>query len=164
MKRSLHKRSLIKLFAQAHWSDSITRYNEILKLVEAEALLQIHLCFFSNSGSKQHVLPWSAVAVSLHILPKMSEVNSHIWKNALNYRNFKWTCEDSLLCYCYATKRNSGTMLSQVLQRESAGEGWEMSELQAHHCITLKQWSWHLCSVSAKPVNEVFLQELNWSE
>jgi len=25
---------------------------------------------------------------------------------------------------------------------ESADEGADMSELQAHHCITLEQWSW----------------------
>jgi len=50
--------------------------------VEAEALLQIHPCFLSHS-IKQRVLPLSAVAVSLHHLPKMSEVNSHMRKNAL---------------------------------------------------------------------------------
>jgi len=53
-------------------------------------------------------------------------------------------------------------MRSQVSQRESAGEGVDMSELQAHHCITPEQWSWLLCSVSAIPVNKVLLQELNW--
>jgi len=30
-------------------------------------------------------------------------------------------------------------MRSQVSQRESAGEGVEMSELQAHRCITPEQ-------------------------
>ena len=52
-------------------------------------------------------------------------------------------------------------MRSQIRQRESAGEGVEMSELQAHHCITPEQWSLLLCSVSAIPVNKVLLQELN---
>jgi len=77
-----------------------------------------------------------------------------------NYRNLSnlW---DSLPCYCYATKGNSATMRSQIRQRESAGEGVEMSELQAHHCITPEQWSLLLCSVSAIPVNKVLLQELN---
>jgi len=77
-----------------------------------------------------------------------------------------WTFEDSLQCYCYATKRNSRTMRSQVSQREAAGEGVEMTELQTHHCITPEQWSWLLCSVRATPVNNVLpvLQELNWSE
>jgi len=49
-------------------------------------------------------------------------------------------------------------MRSQVSQRESAG-GVEMSELQAHHCITPEQWTWLLCSVSVIPVNNVLLQE-----
>jgi len=35
------------------------------------------------TGIKQRVLPLSAVTVSLHHLPKMSEVNSHMQKNAL---------------------------------------------------------------------------------
>jgi len=53
-------------------------------------------------------------------------------------------------------------MRSQVLQRESAGEGVDMSEvLQTHHRITPEQRSWLLCSVSAIPVNKVFLQEFN---
>jgi len=38
-------------------------------------------------------------------------------------------------------------MRSQVSQRESAGAGVDMSELQAHHYITPEHWSWLLCSV-----------------
>jgi len=38
-------------------------------------------------------------------------------------------------------------MRSQVSQRESAGEGVGMSELQAHHCITPEQWSCGICAV-----------------
>jgi len=52
-------------------------------------------------------------------------------------------------------------MRSQVPQREYADEGVDMSEPQAHHCITSEQCSWLLCSVSAIPVNKVLLQELN---
>jgi len=52
-------------------------------------------------------------------------------------------------------------MRSQVSQRESAGEGVEMSKLQAHQCITPEQRRWRLCSVNATPVNKVLLQELN---
>jgi len=33
------------------------------------------------------------------------------------------------------------------LQRESADEGADMREMQAHHCITPEQWNWLLCSV-----------------
>jgi len=51
-------------------------YNGFLKLVEAEALLQIQPCFFSHS-IKQCVLPLSEVTVSLHHLPKMSNVNTN---------------------------------------------------------------------------------------
>jgi len=36
-----------------------------------------------------------------------------------------------------------------------------MSESQAHHYITPEQWSWLLCSVSAIPVKNMLLQELN---
>ena len=52
-------------------------------------------------------------------------------------------------------------MCSQDSQRESADYGVDMSELQAHHCITPEQWSWLLCSVNAIPANKVLLQELN---
>jgi len=38
-----------------------------------------------------------------------------------------------------------------------------MSELQAYHCMTPEQRSRLLCSVSAIPVNELLLQELNQS-
>jgi len=48
-------------------------------------------------------------------------------------------------------------MRSRVLHRESAGKGVEMSELQAHHCITPEQWSWLLCSVRAIPVNKMLI-------
>jgi len=52
-------------------------------------------------------------------------------------------------------------MRSQVSQRESAGEGVDMSEvLQTHHCITPEQRSWLLCNVSAIPVNKVFCKNL----
>jgi len=55
---------------------TISLYNGFFKLVEVEELLQIHSCFFSHD-TKQCGLPLSAVTVSLHHLPKMSEVNSH---------------------------------------------------------------------------------------
>jgi len=42
-------------------------------------------------------------------------------------RNLKWIFEDLLPSYCYATNRNSRTVRWQVSQRESAGEGVEMS-------------------------------------
>ena len=59
-----------------------THYNGFLKLVEAEALLQIHPCFFLHS-IKQRVLPLSAVTASLHLMPKMSKVNSHMRRGVM---------------------------------------------------------------------------------
>jgi len=44
-----------------------------------------------------------------------------------------------LLDYCYTTKTNSKTIRSQVWQPASAGKTVEMSELQAHHCMTPEQ-------------------------
>jgi len=75
------------------------------------------------------------VTVLLHYLLNMPAFNSHMRQNPF-FRNFKWTFEDSLLCYCYAIKTNSRTMCSQVLQPASVDRGVDMSELQAHHCIT----------------------------
>jgi len=42
-------------------------------------------------------------------------------------------------------------MHSQASQHESAGEGVNMSDLQAHDYVTPEKWSWLLCSVSAIP-------------
>jgi len=80
--KQLHKRSLVKLFTWTHLSHSVSPYDGFLKLVEVEALPQIHPCFFSHS-IKQRVLLLSAVTVSLHHQPKTSEVSSHMRKNAL---------------------------------------------------------------------------------
>jgi len=40
-----------------------------------------------------------------------------------------------------------------------AGNGADMSELQAQRCMTPEQWSWLLCRVSVVPANK--LQEIN---
>jgi len=42
-----------------------------------------------------------------------------------------------------------------------AGKGADMSELQAQHCMTPKQWTWLLCRVSVVPENKLLLQEIN---
>jgi len=49
-----------------------------------------------------------------------------------------------------------------------AGDGADMSELQAQHCMTPEQWIWPLRSVSVVPANKLLLQELksinrNWA-
>jgi len=42
-----------------------------------------------------------------------------------------------------------------------AGKGADMSELQAQHCMTPKQWTWFLRSLSVVPENILLLQEIN---
>jgi len=58
-------------------------------------------------------------------------------------------------------KTNSKTILSQVSQPASASKAADMSELQAHHCITPEQYTWLFCSASVIPANKPLLQELN---
>jgi len=153
-------RSLIKLFTRGHWSHS-----------QSHAIMDFETCGSGSIAIDSPLLlftqQYKTTRFNRHqqSLSQMSEVNSYMRKNALNnYRNSKWTFDDSLPSYCYATKGHSRTMLSQVSQRESAGEVVAMVELQTHHCISPEQWSWLLCSVSATPVNKVLLHELNWSE
>jgi len=86
-------------------------------------------------------------SLSRCIPAKMSAFNSHMRQNAW-YRNFKWTSEDLLPCYCYAKKSKSKTIRSQVEQPAPAGKGADTSELQAHHCMTPEQRTWLFCSVS----------------
>jgi len=81
---------------------TISRYNRFLKLVEAEALLQIHPCFFSHSSIKQRVLPLSAVTFSLHHVSKMSEVNSHMRKNTLII--LTWSEPLKICCHVVVTQ------------------------------------------------------------
>jgi len=50
---------------------------------------------------------------------------------------------------------NSKTIRSQVGQPAPAGKGADMSELQAHQCMTPEQWSWLRCSVSVIPAKNV---------
>ena len=103
--------------------------------------------FFSHASYhtvwKLHRLALSAIAVSLHYLPNMSAFNSQMRQNAC-YRNLKWTFEYLLSCYRYETKNSIRTIRSQVSQPASADKGADMSELQAHHCITPAQWTWLL--------------------
>jgi len=77
------------------------------------------------------------------------------------HRNIKWTFADLLPCCCYAIKTNSRTIPSRLSQPTSSGKGGDMSELQAHHCMTLQLWTWLLCSVSSIPAKKLSLQESN---
>jgi len=121
--------------------------------------LQQH-CFFAHSYKTTRLTVNSSHSLAASPANDVWRQQPHAEKR-INYRNLKWTFQDSLPCNCYATKRNSGTKRSQVSQRESAGEGVDMRDiLQAPHCITQEEWSWPLCSVSAIPVNKVLFQEL----
>jgi len=84
----------------------------------------------------------------------MAEFNNHMRQNTY-YRDLKWTFEDLLPYNCYAIKPYSKTIRSQVSGTyASAGKGADMSEMQAHHCMTPEQGMWLLCSVSVIPVIE----------
>ena len=90
----------------------------------------------------------------------MCTFNCLMQQNAC-YRNVTWTFEDLLPCYCYAIKTNSRKIRSWLSQPASAGKGGDMSELQAHHCLTLWPWTWLLCSVSFIAAKNLSLQESN---
>jgi len=93
---------------------------------------------------------------------KMSAFNSLMQQNAC-YRNIQWTFADLLPCYCYAIKTSSRKICSRLSQPSSADKGGDMSELQAHHCMTLQLWNWLLCSVSFIPAKKLSLQESSQS-
>jgi len=42
-----------------------------------------------------------------------------------------------------------------------ASKGADMSELQAHHCMTPEQWTWLWCSVIVVSANKLSLHEIN---
>jgi len=128
MKRSLHKCSL----TLRHIGHTRTS-NGYFKLVET--LLQTHSCFFSQSVNVRG-LPLSACHCLAALPTKMCAFNSLIQQNAC-YRNKKWTLAGLLPRYCYAIKTNSRTIRSRLSQPASAGKERGMSELQAHHCMTL---------------------------
>jgi len=67
-------------------------------------------------------------------------LHGHLRKNAY-YVNLKWSFEDLLPCYCYATKTHSRTIRQLVSQPSSAVKRAEMCELQSHHCI-FEQIKW----------------------
>jgi len=64
----------------------------------------------------------------------------HAAKRLLYNCHLKWTFEELFPCNCYGIKPNRRTSRSQVSQPASAGEEADMSELQAYHCMTPKQW------------------------
>ena len=120
-----------------------------------ETLLQIHACFFSHN-MKLRALPLSAVTVSLHYLPRCSIVAVH-WQNAFCC-SLKYTFEDLLPCYCHAIKPNDRTICAQVSQHATARKRADMSELQAHHCLTREEWTWLLCKLSVPCTRRLTVQ------
>jgi len=129
MKRSLHKCSL----TLRHIGHTPTN-NGFFKLVEA--LLETHPGFFSQNINVRG-FPLSACHCLASLPAKMSAFHSFMQQNAC-HRNIKLTFADLLPCYCYAIKTNSRTILLQLSQLTSAGKGGDMSELQAHPCMTLQ--------------------------
>ena len=106
-------------------------------------------------------LPLKLSSHCLAALPaKIFAFHRHMRQRVYN-RTLKRAFEDLLPCYCYALQIYSRTIRSQVSQPASAGKGADMSELQAHHCVTAEQFTWLLCSVSVIPVNKLSLQKLN---
>ena len=78
-----------------------------------------------------------------------------VTKRLWNYRNLKWTSEDSLPCYCYTIKTNSRSACKFRNLPLQANKWGEMSELQAHYCMTPEQWTLLLCSLSVIPANKL---------
>jgi len=123
-----------------------------------EALQQIHSCFFSHSINERGS-PLSAATVSLYYRPRCLRSAVTCGKTSTTV-----TCSEPMkvfAVFCYAVKTNNRTIRSHVSQPASAGKVADMSELQAHHCMTPEQWTWLLCCVNVIPANELSLQELH---
>ena len=171
VKSSLHDRSLIYIF-QTCGSGSIaiesllifTKYkttcltiisNHRLVILRFERRYPIEntaarlksniLAPYKNLGCLRH---W--VTVSLHHLPKMSEVNSQMRKNALTVGT--WSKPLKVRCHVVVTQQRGTVNPCARKFRNVSLKGVDMSELQAHHCITPEQRSWLFCSVSPIPV------------
>jgi len=102
------------------------------KLVEA--LLQIDSSFFSRN-IKVRDLPLLAVIVSPHYLPRCLRSTVTCGKTP-TISTWSEPLKICCHCYCCTIKTNSRTIRLQVWQPASAGQGADMSELQAHHCMT----------------------------
>jgi len=61
----------------------------------------------------QKSLGWLRHCIAASPVKDVWGLQSHAEKR-ISHRNLKWTFQDSLLCYCYATKSNTRTMRSQV--------------------------------------------------
>jgi len=68
--------------------------------------------------------------------------------------------------YCYTIKTNSRTIRSRLLQPASVSKGRNMSELQAHHCMTLCNCEPDSCAVwvSCRQKHWHCKNQINYSE
>jgi len=96
-----------------------------------EALLKIHPCFFSNS-MRQRVLPLSTVTVSLHHLPKMSEVNRHMRKNASTI--VTWSEPLKIRCHVIVMKQRATVEQCARTFRNNVS-------------LQTKEWTWVNCKL-----------------
>jgi len=129
MKRSLHMCSLT-LRHIGH-----TRINNgFFKLVEALLCIDWLVRLFTKY--KRRWLTAISMSLSRCIPARMCAFSSLMQQNAC-YCKIKWTFAGFLPWYCYAIKTNRRTIHSRLSQPTSAGKGGDMSELQAHHCMTL---------------------------
>jgi len=68
---------------------------------------------------------------SLHYLPRCLR-----WAVTCGKTPTTVTWSEDFAVFCYAIKTNSRTIRLQVSQPASTGKAADMSELQAHHCVT----------------------------
>jgi len=95
---------------------------------------------------------------------KQAQIRGKTARLATLYRNLKWISILPILpCNCCVIKPNSRTIRSQISATCLCKQGADSSELQFHQCMTPKQWTWLLYSVSRPivPANKLPLQELS---
>jgi len=95
-----------------------------LRTLEGKLVASFALCwqqgFFSHS-IKVRDLCCQQQSLAAYTCQDVCVQQSHAAKPYCS--NLKWTFEDLLPCYCYATKANSRTRRSQVSQSAFAGKG-----------------------------------------
>jgi len=79
----------------------------------------------------------SMVTVSLHYLPRRVRSTVSCNKTPATITQSE-PFSDLLPCYYNAIKTNRRTIRSRLSCPASTGKGGDMSELQAHHCMTLQ--------------------------
>ena len=106
-------------------------------------LSQIHSCFFSHS-IKLNGLPLSAVTVSLHYLPRCLCSTVTCGKTPTTVT---WSEPLKICCHVIVTQQRPTVEQSARKCRNMALQAKEQT--WTHHCMTLEQLTWYLCSVSS---------------